>query len=93
MLKLPEGNLGYLAADHKTVGSFSHLESANGNENFGTQKLEIGKHKIALVKYSFLWLFCFVLKNFFITSTVGNLGQGLKFSFLIGLLDIDFQLC
>lgn len=59
MLKLPEGNLGYLAADHKTVGSFSHLESANGNENFGTQKLEIGKHKIALVKYSSLWLFCF----------------------------------
>lgn len=54
MLKFPEGNLGYLAADHKTAGSFSHLESANGNKNFGTQKLEIGKYKIVLVKCSFV---------------------------------------
>lgn len=85
MQKLPEGNLESLAVDHKTVGSFSHLESASGDENFGTQELEIGKHKMALVMYSFFFFF------FPTTTTVGNLGQGLKFSFLIDMLDNDFQ--
>jgi len=47
--KLPEGNLDSLAIAHKTVGSFSHLESASGDEYSGTQEIEIGKPKMALV--------------------------------------------
>lgn len=38
-----------LAIAHKTVGSFSHLEYASGDEYFGTQELEIEKPKMALV--------------------------------------------
>lgn len=59
MQKLPEGNLDSLAIDHKTVGSFSHLESASGDENFGTQELETGKHKMALVMYRFFFVVFF----------------------------------
>lgn len=82
---MPEGNLDSLAIAQKTVGSFSHLESASGDEYFGTQELEIGRRKMAFVM-------CRILKNiFFITSTVGNLGQDLNFSFLVGMLNDYFQ--
>lgn len=85
MQKLPEGNLDSLAIAQKTVGSFSHLESASGDEYFGTQELETGKPKMALVM-------CRFFKNiFFTTGTVGNLGQDLNFSFLIGMLNDYFQ--
>lgn len=40
---------GLWLSAHKTVGSFSHLESASGDEYFGMQELEIGKEKMALV--------------------------------------------
>lgn len=81
MQKLPEGNPDSLAVAHKTVGSFSHLKSPSDDEYFGTQELVIGKPKMALVL------------NFLLSSlpVFGNLSQGLKFSFLIDMLNDDFQ--